>query len=37
MLGMMPHPERVCEAVLGGVDGRGIFGSLIDHVLERRG
>jgi phosphoribosylformylglycinamidine synthase I len=32
-LGMMPHPERVCEAVLGGTDGRMLFGSLIDHVL----
>ena len=36
-LGMMPHPERVCEASLGGVDGRGIFGSLIEHVLQGRG
>lgn len=36
ILGMMPHPERVCESVLGGEDGRGIFGSLIDHVLEAR-
>jgi phosphoribosylformylglycinamidine (FGAM) synthase-like amidotransferase family enzyme len=32
----MPHPERVCEEVVGGTDGRGIFGSLIDHVLETR-
>jgi phosphoribosylformylglycinamidine synthase subunit PurQ / glutaminase len=37
VMGMMPHPERVCEAVVGGVDGRLIFGSLVDHVLERRG
>lgn len=36
VLGMMPHPERVCEDILGGVDGRGIFQSMIDHVLERR-
>jgi phosphoribosylformylglycinamidine synthase I len=36
VLGMMPHPERVCEEVVGGTDGRGIFGSLIDHVLETR-
>ncbi|MCL5942112.1 MAG: phosphoribosylformylglycinamidine synthase subunit PurQ [Actinobacteria bacterium] len=35
VLGMMPHPERVCESVLGGTDGRGLFGSLIDTVLER--
>jgi phosphoribosylformylglycinamidine synthase len=36
ILGMMPHPERVCEEILGGIDGRGIFQSMIDHVLERR-
>jgi phosphoribosylformylglycinamidine synthase len=36
VLGMMPHPERVCEAELGGTDGRGIFASLIDHVLDHR-
>lgn len=29
VLGMMPHPERVCEAILGGVDGRGVFESVI--------
>jgi phosphoribosylformylglycinamidine synthase I len=34
VLGMMPHPERVCENVIGGVDGRGIFQSIIDHFLE---
>ncbi len=33
VLGMMPHPERVCEDVLGGTDGRAIFQSMIDHVL----
>lgn len=35
VLGMMPHPERVCEPVLGGADGRALFGSIIDHVRER--
>lgn len=34
MLGMMPHPERVCEEILGGTDGRAIFQSIIDTVLE---
>lgn len=34
ILGMMPHPERVCEAILGGTDGRAIFQSIIDTVLE---
>jgi phosphoribosylformylglycinamidine synthase len=29
VLGMMPHPERCCEAILGGVDGRLIFESLL--------
>ncbi len=29
VLGMMPHPERACDAVLGSTDGIGIFRSLI--------
>ena len=29
VLGMMPHPERLAESVLGGEDGRKIFESLI--------
>lgn len=29
VLGMMPHPERLSEGVLGGEDGRRIFESLI--------
>jgi phosphoribosylformylglycinamidine (FGAM) synthase-like amidotransferase family enzyme len=33
---MMPHPERVCEEITGGVDGRGIFQSMIDHVVGGR-
>ena len=28
VLGMMPHPERVCEEILGGVDGAVLFRSL---------
>jgi phosphoribosylformylglycinamidine synthase I len=28
VLGYMPHPERVCEALLGGTDGRALFESL---------
>lgn len=28
VLGMMPHPERVMDALLGGCDGAGIFRSL---------
>jgi phosphoribosylformylglycinamidine synthase I len=29
VLGMMPHPERACEALLGSEDGRGVFQSLL--------
>jgi phosphoribosylformylglycinamidine synthase I len=29
IVGMMPHPERACEALLGGVDGRVIFDSIV--------
>jgi phosphoribosylformylglycinamidine synthase len=29
VVGMMPHPERACEALLGGVDGRVIFDSVM--------
>ena len=32
ILGMMPHPERVVEEVLGGEDGRGIFEALLGMV-----
>jgi phosphoribosylformylglycinamidine synthase I len=34
VMGMMPHPERCSEAILGSADGRLIFESMIDH-LER--
>lgn len=29
VLGMMPHPERVSDALLGGTDGAGVFESLV--------
>jgi len=29
VLGMMPHPERACDSVLGSADGLGIFRSLV--------
>jgi len=32
VLGLMPHPERVVDAVLGGTDGRGLFESLIETL-----
>ncbi|MFN2454852.1 MAG: phosphoribosylformylglycinamidine synthase subunit PurQ [Pyrinomonadaceae bacterium] len=28
VLGLMPHPERACEDLLGSADGRGLFSSL---------
>jgi phosphoribosylformylglycinamidine synthase len=36
VLGMMPHPERCAESVLGEEDGRLVFESLISH-LDRVG
>ena len=33
--GLMPHPERACEAMLGSADGRLIFESLI-HALKSK-
>ena len=32
VLGMMPHPERCCEALLGSEDGRRIFQSIVSHL-----
>jgi len=29
VVGMMPHPERACEALLGGEDGRVVFESVL--------
>jgi phosphoribosylformylglycinamidine synthase subunit PurQ / glutaminase len=29
VLGMMPHPERLADAALGGTDGTGVFRSLV--------
>ncbi len=34
VLGMMPHPERVCDPVLGRTDGQFIFSSIINHLLN---
>jgi phosphoribosylformylglycinamidine synthase I len=33
VLGMMPHPERAVEAILGGTDGLRIFGSMAGTAL----
>jgi phosphoribosylformylglycinamidine synthase I len=32
VLGMMPHPERVCDPALGGIDGRRLFQSLVETL-----
>lgn len=32
VFGMMPHPERACESILGSDDGRIIVGSMLAHV-----
>lgn len=32
VLGMMPHPERAMEEMLGSSDGRGVFESLASHL-----
>jgi len=32
VLGLMPHPERVVDDVLGGTDGRNLFQSLIETL-----
>jgi phosphoribosylformylglycinamidine synthase subunit PurQ / glutaminase len=34
VLGMMPHPERACEELLGSNDGRGIFSSLTKAISD---
>jgi phosphoribosylformylglycinamidine synthase len=34
VLGMMPHPERACEELLGSNDGREIFRSLANTILR---
>jgi len=33
VVGMMPHPERACEPLLGGVDGRVIFDSIVQTFV----
>ncbi|MGH2693418.1 MAG: phosphoribosylformylglycinamidine synthase subunit PurQ [Actinomycetota bacterium] len=34
VLGLMPHPERACEALLGSEDGATIFASMLEHVAS---
>ena len=34
VFGLMPHPERACDELLGSEDGIVLLGSAIDHVLK---
>jgi phosphoribosylformylglycinamidine synthase I len=36
VFGLMPHPERACEELLGSQDGALIMGSMLDHVARQR-
>ena len=36
VLGMMPHPERSCEGIMGGIDGRLVFESIVLHLSGLR-
>ena len=35
VFGLMPHPERACESILGSEDGALILGSMLDHVTAK--
>ncbi|MCD6567952.1 MAG: phosphoribosylformylglycinamidine synthase subunit PurQ [Dehalococcoidia bacterium] len=37
VLGMMPHPERACEAILGSTDGNVIWESIVEYYQRRSG
>ncbi len=34
VMGMMPHPERCCEELMGGTDGAVIFESIVAAALS---
>jgi phosphoribosylformylglycinamidine synthase len=34
VLGMMPHPERVCDSILGKTDGQFLFKSIINYLTN---
>ena len=35
ILGMMPHPERCCDPILGKIDGASIFKSVVNNILNQ--
>lgn len=36
IFGLMPHPERACDELLGNIDGRAIFESMITWMTKKR-
>jgi phosphoribosylformylglycinamidine (FGAM) synthase-like amidotransferase family enzyme len=34
VLGMMPHPERASESILGSDDGLKVFESMVEYVTQ---
>lgn len=36
VLGLMPHPERACDPLLGSTHGRPLFASMIHHFLNHK-
>jgi phosphoribosylformylglycinamidine synthase len=34
VLGLMPHPERACEQILGGKDGLKLFSSALSYSIK---
>lgn len=34
VMGMMPHPERASESILGSVDGKGVFSSMVQSMMD---
>jgi phosphoribosylformylglycinamidine synthase I len=34
VMGLMPHPERACEALLGSRDGVVLLGSMLEHAVR---
>ena len=37
VMGLMPHPERACEAILGSADGLKMLESLRSHITSKEG
>ena len=35
VVGLMPHPERACESILGSADGLVIFESVVQSLKSR--